>query len=84
VHNLPSSPTCFLLTVYSYSTGWNFWKRFNPHEIVTIGLALRAYLRLELHRWRTRVSIFNSKLDIIRMAVGFYLAHPKYTILPTA
>lgn len=49
-----------------------------------IGLALRAYLRLEVHRWRTRVSIFNSKLDIIRMAVGFYLAHPKYAILPTA
>lgn len=49
-----------------------------------IGLALRAYLRLEVHRWRTRVSIFNSKLDIIRLAVGFYLAHPKYAILPTA
>jgi hypothetical protein len=49
-----------------------------------IGLALRAYLRLEVHRWRTRVSIFNSKLDVIRMAVGFYLAHPKYAILPTA
>ncbi|MBZ0300341.1 MAG: IS701 family transposase, partial [Anaerolineae bacterium] len=49
-----------------------------------IGLALRAYLRLELHRCRTRVSIFNSKLDIIRLAVGFYLAHPKYAILPTA
>jgi hypothetical protein len=49
-----------------------------------IGLALRAYLRLEVHRWRTRVSIFNCKLDIIRMAVGFYLAHPKYAILPTA
>jgi hypothetical protein len=49
-----------------------------------IGLALRAYLRLELHRWRTRISIFNSKLDIIRMAVGLYLAHPKYAIFPTA
>jgi hypothetical protein len=49
-----------------------------------IGLALRAYLRLELHRWHTRVSIFNSKLDIIRLAVGFYLAHPKYAIPSTA
>lgn len=49
-----------------------------------IGLALRAYLRLELHRWRSRVSIFNSKLDIIRMAVGFYLAHPTYGLPSTA
>ncbi len=49
-----------------------------------IGLALRAYLRLEVHRWRTRVSIFNSKLDIIRVAVGLYLAHPKYCLPSTA
>lgn len=49
-----------------------------------IGLALRAYLRLEVHRWHTRVSIFNSKLDIIRMAIGLYLAHPKYAIPSTA
>jgi hypothetical protein len=34
-----------------------------------MGLALRAYLRLEQHRWRARVSIFNSKLDIMRAAV---------------
>jgi len=27
-----------------------------------IGLALRAYVRLELHRWKTRVSICASKL----------------------
>jgi putative transposase len=49
-----------------------------------IGLALRAYLRLELHRWRTRLSIFNCKLDIIRMAVGLYLAHPIYDLPSTA
>ena len=49
-----------------------------------IGLALRAYLRLEYHRWRTRLSIFNSKLDIIRMAVTLYLAHPKYSLPSTA
>jgi len=49
-----------------------------------IGLALRAYLRLEYHRWRTRLSIFNSKLDIIRTAVRFYLAHPKYCLPSTA
>ena len=49
-----------------------------------IGLALRAYVRLEYHRWQSRLSIFNSKLDIIRTAVGFYLAHPKYSLPSTA
>lgn len=49
-----------------------------------IGLAVRAYVRLEYHRWRTRLSIFNSKLDIIRIAVAFYLAHPKYCLPSTA
>jgi hypothetical protein len=49
-----------------------------------IGLTLRAYLRLEYHRWRTRLSTFSSKLDIIRTAVGFYLAHPKYCLPSTA
>lgn len=49
-----------------------------------IGLALRAYVRLEFHRWRARVSIFNSKLDIIRAAVRYYLAHPTYCLNSTA
>jgi len=49
-----------------------------------IGLALRAYVRLEVHRWHTRVSIFNSKLDIIRTAVRHYLAHPTYCLNSTA
>ena len=49
-----------------------------------IGLALRAYVRLEYHRWCTRLSIFDAKLDIIRVAVGFYLAHPKYSLPSTA
>jgi hypothetical protein len=49
-----------------------------------IGLALRAYLRLEYHRWHSRLSIFDSKLDILRLAVGFYLAHPKYCLPSTA
>jgi hypothetical protein len=49
-----------------------------------IGLALRAYVRLELHRWRTRVSIFSSKLDIIRLAVRQYLAHPTFCLNSTA
>lgn len=49
-----------------------------------IGLALRAYVRLELHRWKTRASICASKLDIIRLAVRHYLAHPIYLIPSTA
>jgi putative transposase len=49
-----------------------------------IGLALRAYVRLELHRWRTRISICHSKLDIIRAAVRLYLAHPTYCLNSTA
>ncbi len=49
-----------------------------------IGLAVRAYLRLEYHRWCTHLSIFNVKLDIIRVAVGFYVAHPKYSLPSTA
>ena len=49
-----------------------------------IGLALRAYVRLEFQRWRTRFSIFSSKLDIIRAAVRLYLAHPTYCLPSTA
>jgi len=49
-----------------------------------IGLALRAYVRLEYHRWRSSLSIFNAKLDIGRAAVAFYLAHPKYCLPSTA
>jgi len=49
-----------------------------------IGLALRAYVRLEWQRWRTRSSMFDAKLDIIRVAVRLYLAHPKYLLPSTA
>ncbi len=49
-----------------------------------IGLALRAYVRLEWQRWRTRLSIFDAKLDIIREAVRLYLVHPKYLLPSTA
>jgi putative transposase len=49
-----------------------------------IGLALRAYLRLEYHRWHSRLSIFDSKLDILRAAIRLYLAHPTYALPSTA
>ena len=45
-----------------------------------IGLALRAFLRLEVHRLRTGTSWFEAKANIIRDAVRAYLAQPLYTL----
>ena len=45
-----------------------------------IGLALRAFLRLEVHRLRTGVSWFDAKANIIRDAIRAYLEHPLYTL----
>ena len=45
-----------------------------------IGLALRAFLRLERHRFLTGVSWFEAKTSIIRDAVRAYLAKPIYTL----
>jgi len=49
-----------------------------------IGLALRAFLRLEIHRLRTGTSWFEAKTAIIREAVRAYLAHPLYSDTSTA
>ena len=49
-----------------------------------IGLALRAFLRLERHRFSTGISWFEAKTLIIRDAVRAYLAQPLYTLNPTA
>ena len=49
-----------------------------------IGLALRAFLRLESHRLRTGVSWFEAKTAIVREAVRAYLANPLYTEIATA
>jgi putative transposase len=49
-----------------------------------IGLALRAFLRLEVHRLRTGVSWFEAKIAIAREAVRAYLAQPLYTQTSTA
>jgi len=45
-----------------------------------IGLAIRAYLRLEAHRLRTGTSWFDAKISVIREAVRQYLARPSYTL----
>jgi hypothetical protein len=49
-----------------------------------IGLALRAFLRLEVHRLRTGVSWFEAKAAIVREAIRAYLAQPLYTQTSTA
>lgn len=41
-----------------------------------IGLAIRAFVRLELHRFRSGVSRFEMKLSIIREAIKAYLSDP--------
>ena len=45
-----------------------------------MGLALRAFLRLERHRFLTGMSWFEAKVSIIRDAVRAYLAQPLYTL----
>jgi putative transposase len=51
-----------------------------------IGLALRAFLRLEWHFYTTGVSGFEAKLRIVRDAVRSYLRQPSINLtkLPTA
>ncbi len=49
-----------------------------------IGMALRAFLRLEIHCYRKGISWFEAKTSIIREAVRVYLAHPLYTLNSTA
>lgn len=49
-----------------------------------IGLALRAFLRLEVHCHQTGISWFEAKTAIIREAVRAYLANPLFTLEPTA
>ena len=49
-----------------------------------IGLALRAFLRLERYCFSNGISWFEAKTNIIRDAVRTYLAKPIYTVNPTA
>lgn len=49
-----------------------------------IGLAIRAFVRLEVHRLLSGISWFEAKTAIIRSAMQQYLAHPTITLLPTA
>lgn len=47
-------------------------------------LALRAFLRLEVHRLKVGVSWYAAKAAIVRDAVRHYLAYPTYVLKPTA
>jgi hypothetical protein len=49
-----------------------------------IGLAIRAFVRLEVHRLRTGISWFEAKTGIIRSAMREYLAHPTISLGSTA
>lgn len=49
-----------------------------------IGLALRAFLRIERYRFLTGIGWFEAKVSIIRDAMRAYLAKPIYTLNPTA
>lgn len=49
-----------------------------------IGLALRAFLRLEAQAFKSGFSWFALKHQIIRDAVRAYLAHPIYLLSPSA
>jgi putative transposase len=49
-----------------------------------IGMAIRAFVRLEWHRVRTGIGWKLAKEGIIRAALRRYLAHPWYTLPATA
>ena len=49
-----------------------------------IGLAIRAFVRLEVYRLHSDISWFEAKTSIIRSAIRQYLAHPSITLQPTA
>jgi putative transposase len=49
-----------------------------------IGLAIRAFVRLEKHRIATGMSWMEAKLSIIRDAIRAYLAKPSFTLGATA
>jgi hypothetical protein len=49
-----------------------------------IGLAIRAFIRLELHRLQSGTSWFEAKASIIRSAMRHYLADPTITLHSTA
>jgi len=58
-------------------------RRYRP-VINHIGLCGRAFVRLESHCYREKLSWMQAKTSIIRDAVRAYLSNPRYSLLPTA
>ena len=58
-------------------------RRFRP-VMNHIGLCIRAFVRLESHCHREKISWIEAKTSIIRDAVKAYLSNPRYLLLPTA
>ena len=49
-----------------------------------IGLCIRAFVRIESHCYRAKMSWIEAKTSIIRDAVRAYLSNPRYLLIPTA
>lgn len=49
-----------------------------------IGMAIQAFLRLEVHRLRSGISWYEAVADIVRSAIRQYLAQPLYPLNSTA
>jgi len=49
-----------------------------------VGLAIRAFLRLEVHMWTTGISWYEAKAAIVRDAIRSFLAAPRFILNPTA
>jgi hypothetical protein len=49
-----------------------------------IGLCIRAFVRLESHCYREKMSWIQAKTNVIQNAVKAYLSNPRYLLLPTA
>ena len=49
-----------------------------------IGMAVRAFVRLEVHRLQSGISWYEAVASIVRSAIRQYLAQPRYSLNPTA
>jgi len=58
-------------------------RRRNP-VLNHVGLCIRAFVRIESHCYRERISWIEAKTSVIRDAVRAYLSNPRYLLLPTA
>jgi len=55
--------------------------RRNEVQIAHIMMAIRAFLRFEVHRIRTGISWFETEMNIIRNAINQYTSKPVYLLV---